>query len=192
MERRDGRRNASGRRARRRIRIAGFIALIAAVAATVAVVACVAFPVTDPLPKHADVAVVLGPPTATRVSTATALLKADRVGAVVISISADSVDVPYWKRICNEPHMACRVASPYTTQGEGRFIKSMAAEQRWRSAVLITQTAHITRARMIVGQCFTGAITMRSSGEPPSGGWLYQFAYQAAATAKFWAIDHAC
>jgi hypothetical protein len=55
-----------------------------------------------------------------------------------------------------------------------------------------TQAAHLERARLIVGRCFGGSIAMLNSGEPPEGGWAWEYAYQTAATVKAWFVTNTC
>lgn len=175
------------------VRAIGFAALALGIAAALAASYFVMSPTEDPVPRHADVALVLGPPTPLRVSEAYRLLDRGTVDAVLISLASDSVNVPYWKRLCARPDTTCRVPKPYTTQGEARALVNLASERDWDSAVVITQTAHVARARLLVERCFWGTVSMRESGEPPSGGgWIYQIPYQTAATAKAVLFDRAC
>ena len=66
------------------------------------------------------------------------------------------------------------------------MLRREAAKHGWHSAIVITMTAHLTRARTIVSRCFAGTLVMRPSGEAPYAGWPYQYAYQTAATVKAW------
>lgn len=154
-------------------------------------------PQGDPIPASADVAVVLGFPERPRLELADDLLRRGVVGSVLISAPPSRTDptVPdaYWARLCAKtPRTICRVARPWTTQGEARMLRTLAAQRGWSSAVVITQTAHLTRARLLFSRCFTGTLTMRPSGEAPEQGWAFQFAYQTAAGFKALSDGHSC
>lgn len=145
------------------------------------------FPRVDPVPAHADVAFALGPPIQQRLDTVRRLLDERRVDDVLVS-------VPYYAGppsslpICHQAHVYCAAPTPNTTRGEGRMLRQYAAEHNWRSAVVVTMTAHISRARSLVDRCFTGKVSMVESGESASYGWYYQYLYQTGATVKSWLL----
>jgi uncharacterized SAM-binding protein YcdF (DUF218 family) len=146
-----------------------------------------AFPQEGPPPKHADVVLVLGPPVAQRVAVAERLLRAGTVDTALVSVPYDVVP-PRTAALCARPHVICFDPAPRTTRGEARALRRYAARDGWTSAVVVSMTAHLSRARSIVGRCFSGRLTMLPSGEPPYGGWAYQYAYQSAATVKSWLL----
>lgn len=185
-------RNPRAGHAGRIVRRSAFVALLAGVAAAGIAVRCIMLPPQDPLPAHADVAFVLGPVTHDRLATAHRLLDRGVVSTILISIplAAKTPGSPDQRRYAScaaRTDVICDSAEPHTTRGEARMLERHAVEHGWSSAIVITQTAHLLRARLLVGRCFSGGLTMAASGEPPEGGWPYQFAYQIAATAKAWA-----
>ena len=143
------------------------------------------FPSTDPVPARADVVLVLGPPVHERVEVAERLLAEHRVGTALVSVPYDRVP-PETAALCARPDVICFDPDPRTTRGEARALRRFAAEHGWRSAVVTSMPAHLTRARAIVGRCFSGRIAMVPDAEGPFGGWPYQYAYQTAATVKSW------
>ncbi|WP_375388516.1 YdcF family protein, partial [uncultured Amnibacterium sp.] len=144
-------------------------------------------PQTGPLPRHADVVLVLGPPIPERVATAERLLDDGTVSAALVSVPYDRVPQQL-EALCARTDVVCADPDPRTTRGEARLLRRYAAQRGWSSAVVVSMTAHLTRARTIVGRCFSGPITMVASGEPPSHGWVYQYLYQTAATVKSWIL----
>lgn len=183
---------------RARVRRAGLIALAVFLAYAVAAVGCFVLPASDPLPRHADVAMVLGPPTPERRATAMHLLDTGVVDAVQISLAQDyrqrGTSASLAAALCrrDRERVHCALPVPYTTQGEARMLRDGAEAHGWRSAIVITQNAHLRRARTIVSRCFSGAIAMRTSGERPTHGWGYQVAYQTLASLKAWFVTPGC
>lgn len=176
-------------RSRRRVRTAGVAALASLLAYVLIGLPFFVFPDTEALPRHADVALALGDPTPQRTALALHLLRHGVVDDVLLSVpfvpSAATPRTPPAMRACgSSPRIVCFRPDPFTTQGEARELRAAAAAHGWTSAIVITQTAHIDRARLIVGRCFAGRITMRASGEPPQHSWLWQYPYQTIATVK--------
>lgn len=145
------------------------------------------FPATDPVPTHADVVLVLGPPLPARVAVAERLLAEGRVGTALVSVPYDRIPAAI-SALCARPKVICADPSPRTTRGEARMLRRYAAQDGWTSAVVTTMTAHIARARSIVSRCFSGKLSMVADAEGPYGGWPYQYAYQTAATVKSWLL----
>ncbi len=83
---------------------------------------------------------------------------------------------PGVKLICFDPN-------PGNTRGEAEFVGRLATKYRWDSLVLVTTRAQDTRARVIVGRCFSGSIYVMT-GALPLGNWPYQIAYEWGALFK--------
>jgi hypothetical protein len=143
------------------------------------------FPAADPVPTHADVVLVLGPPVQQRVEVAERLLGAHRVDVALVSVPGPPAD---WNvgALCARSDVICFDPDPRTTRGEARELRAMTAEHGWTSAVVTTMPAHIARARSIVGRCFSGKLSMVPDAESPYNGIAFQYAYQTAATVKSW------
>ena len=172
-------------RMRRDVRRAGFAALGGLVVWALVGLPFFVFPATDPVPAHADVVLVLGPPIHERVDVAERLLAERRVDTALVSVPYDRVP-PETAALCARPQVICFDPDPRTTRGEARALRRFAAEHHWTSAVVTTMPAHVTRARAIVGRCFSGRLSMVADAEGPFDGWPYQYAYQTAATVKSW------
>ena len=173
------------------LRRAGLIAAAAGVAYILVGLPVFVFPAVEPLPAHADVAFVLGPPTAARVAAATRLQEAGIVRDVLVSTPGPDPTVygriaPVLLRCNSEADLICRSPEPTTTRGEARLLRQEAASHHWRSAIVVTMPAHIARARMLMERCYPGSLTMASSHEAPTYGWPYQYLYQTTATVKAW------
>jgi hypothetical protein len=143
------------------------------------------FPRVDPVPQHADVVFALGPPLKERIATVERLLKAGKVDAALISVPSYA-GPPSALPICQQARVICADPSPETTQGEARMLRRYAKQHDWSSAVVVTMTAHISRAREIIDRCYSGSLAMIPSGEAPAHSWTYQFFYQTGATLKSW------
>ena len=143
------------------------------------------FPATDPVPDHADVVLVLGPPVRERVAVAERLLAEHRVDTALVSVPGQQSQ---WDvtALCARSDVICFRPDPSTTRGEARELRVQTEAHGWTSAVVTTMPAHIVRARSIVGRCFGGSLSMVPDAEGPFGGWPYQYAYQTAATVKSW------
>jgi hypothetical protein len=169
----------------RRLGIAGIAGLLVwAVAGYGPIVA----PRLDAVPAHADVVLVLGPPSAQRVEEAERLLDDGVAGTALVSVPYDWTP---WHLVgvCARPDVICADPDPRSTRGEARMLERYADERGWRSAVVVTARAHVSRARMLVGRCFAGDVSMVATAEPPYRGWAYQYAYQTAATVKAWFLQ---
>jgi hypothetical protein len=172
---------------RRRLRRWGSIALAGLVVWIVAGLPFFVFPAVDPVPTHADVVLVLGPPLQQRVDVAERLLAEHRVDVALISVPGPTAA---WNvgALCARSDVICFDPNPRTTRGEARELRTMAAKHGWTSAVVTTMPAHIARARSIVRGCFSGGLAMDADAESPYNGIAYQYLYQTAATVKSWLL----
>jgi len=87
---------------------------------------------------------------------------------------------------CSAPpdqfNVYCFEPDPSTTRGEGRAFARLAADNNWKSVIVVTARPHISRARLILQRCFPGEIIMVDSPGPiPWYRWIYEYAYQTAA-----------
>ena len=83
---------------------------------------------------------------------------------------------PGVKLICFDP-------DPGNTRGEAEFAGRLAKKYHWTSVVLVTTRAQDTRARILVGRCFSGPVYV-VAGSLPLGDWPYQIAYEWGALIK--------
>jgi hypothetical protein len=180
----------------RLLRPARRIALSAALVLALLIVAGLpvyVLPSVDAVPEHADAVLVLGPPTRARTDLGRELVRDGVADTLVISVwPSDLAADPDERDVvaCDEPGMRveCFTAEPGTTQGEARTLAADARARGWTSVVVVTQTPHISRARMLLERCWPGEVLMVSSGEPHTlGQWAYEYAYQTAGFAKAFA-----
>ena len=64
--------------------------------------------------------------------------------------------------------MVCFNPSPETTRGEAEAIGRLAKEHGWNRIVLVTSTYHMSRARLLVGRCYSGTVEV-APAEPDQG-----------------------
>ncbi|WP_345481902.1 ElyC/SanA/YdcF family protein [Amnibacterium soli] len=147
-------------------------------------------PPVDDLPAHADVIFELGPPIAARSELVRRLLADGRVDAALVSVPeyARTQNPELVDELCSTSKVTCAAPEPSTTRGEARLLARYATREHWTSAVVVTQTAHVSRARMLMRRCFTGRLAVVASGEAPADGWLYQAVYQTGSTIKAWSL----
>ncbi|MCM6778128.1 YdcF family protein [Nocardia sp. CDC159] len=152
------------------VTLVGFAVLVAGLA--VAGLPVFVHPQIDPL-RPADAVVVLGGTAYERFDMGLDLAGRGYAPELLISRSTGTDD-HVMDRYCDGGysfHVDCFVPDPWTTQGEAREIARRAARFGWRHLIVITNTPHVSRARYIVGTCFSGEITMVAS--PAESGWRY-------------------
>jgi hypothetical protein len=153
------------------------------------------FPVVD-APAAVDVVDVIGPPNPGRMAIAHRLLADGDAKALVVTTFPDPADpdnpdelfTPHNLEDCAAKQVYpvyCVTPDPLTTQGESRELATLARQHGWTSAIVITQTSHITRARVIMDACFPGSVRMEADTTPIGfPAWVQQFAYQDGAFLK--------
>lgn len=81
--------------------------------------------------------------------------------------------------------LRCFDPDPRTTLGEGRELRRLAAENGWRTVLVVTSASHVSRARYIIGKCFDGELEMVATPTDLSPvGWAWIYAYHSAGYAK--------
>lgn len=183
------------RRPRRTLLVGGAAGLaavaLALAGAVVAGLPVYVHPAVGPL-RAADVVDVVGPPTPTRLAVAQRILDAGTARALVVTVSPvgyspyAAADIP----ACTEPlpyPVHCITPDPFTTQGESRALARLADREHWTSAIVVTRTAHVTRARVIIARCFPGGRVQVVEDGSTDGvlGWARQYVYQSAGFVKY-------
>jgi hypothetical protein len=87
--------------------------------------------------------------------------------------------------------LICFDPNPGNTRGEAEFVGRLAKQYHWTSVVLVTGREQDTRARILVGRCFAGAVYVMTAALP-LGSWPYQIAYEWGALFKALALVRAC
>ncbi|MDQ0824656.1 uncharacterized SAM-binding protein YcdF (DUF218 family) [Arthrobacter sp. B2I5] len=154
----------------------------------------VAVPAVDQ-PEQSDAVVVLAPAVPTgRLDYATKLMSEGYSPVLVISVPVGESGNPP-ADIC-EAHMPYRVIcfspDPATTQGEARAIQKLSDENNWHHVTVVTDDSHVSRARTIIGRCYSRKLDMiavRPDLSPIN--WTYRFVYESAAFVKA-AVDWEC
>jgi uncharacterized SAM-binding protein YcdF (DUF218 family) len=147
-------------------------------------------------PRQADAILVLGgTASAQRYLRGLELVELGLAPNLVLSNPYRPAD-PVLDGLCAQPQagftVRCFAPEPRTTLGEGRELRRLAAENGWRTVIVVTSTAHISRARYILGKCFGGELVMVSTPSRLSvPGWAWIYAYHTAGYVKSW-IQGAC
>lgn len=153
-----------------------------------------------PLPseaRHADVIMVLGPPTTERLDLAQSLIASGYSDNLIVSASA--YGGPYFMErlpICSEDqdfNVFCTQSEPFTTQGEVGLLDAVAEAHGWDTAIVITFAPHVNRTRLYLERCFQGsASVLADSTELRPTEVLYEYVYQVGATAKALTSNRGC
>lgn len=140
---------------------------------------------TQHLPAHADVVFVLGAPEPWEITWAEQLVRNGHADALMIS-TPPNVEAP---STCLQPAVLCFRPDPSSTRGEAQILRTQMAKHEWSSAIVLTTTPHITRTRLILGQCLSAAanadvsVIGRSTGMSLAD-WIEQYLHQTAGFAK--------
>ena len=141
------------------------------------------------IPDRIDAIVMLAGP-GDRLPVALQLAREHRATVMVVSQGQHGNGgpcpsaMPGVKLICFDPN-------PGDTRGEAEFVRPLAKKYRWGSLVLVTTRAQDTRARVVVGRCFSGPIYV-VTGSLPLGNWPYQISYEWGALFKALVLYRGC
>lgn len=141
------------------------------------------FPPAAPVPR-ADVVQVLGPALDDRIALARQLVDEGYADRILVSVPppGEPASDPGF---CDEPRFTCAVPDPYTTDGETVLLELYAREHGVDSAIVLTETGHVSRARYIYDTCYPGEATVVEVPTDRSLAWLvWTYAYQSGAYLK--------
>lgn len=116
-------------------------------------------------PDRVDAIVVLGGGEPARLRTGLDLF-ADGVGDVLVLSAGTSEAAADHGVHCDGNTVVCVTPVPETTAGEARTITTLATERGWSSLAVVTSTYHLSRARVLFGQCFDGRLAMIEAPVP--------------------------
>jgi len=138
-------------------------------------------PQVDPL-RHADAILILGGEDYRRYPFGFELGVQGWAPTVVVS-NPHGPDDAWLTNYCATPHpqlhLECFVPHPATTKGEGQELRRLAEQHGWRTVIVVTFRPHVSRARFILEQCFTGDLVMVASPADTSvPSWAFQYVYQ--------------
>jgi hypothetical protein len=175
---------------RRRWRRRALIAIVCVVVAFCAVTAPILVWPAQGMPARVDAIVMLAGPGDARLPAALALARAGRAGALVVSQGHLGYGGP-----CPPPvpgvRLICFNPDPSDTRGEAEFAGKIARQHGWRSLALVSTREQDTRARILVGRCFTGEIYVVTVARPWYY-WPYQIAYGWGALLKALVVKRGC
>lgn len=134
--------------------------------------------------RPADAVFVLGGPGTARYTVGLEIALAGLAPRVVFS-NPVGPDHRWLTDLCTHQRydfaISCIEPATPTTRGEARALRGLADAQGWRSVIVVTYTPHVSRARYIVGRCFSGELMMDNSEEPLSpADWAWSYVYQTA------------
>jgi uncharacterized SAM-binding protein YcdF (DUF218 family) len=141
------------------------------------------------MPARASAIVMLAGP-GDRLPTALRIARERRAPLLVVSRGWEGYGgpcppaTPGVRLICFDPN-------PGDTRGEAEFIGQLAKRYHWNSVVLVTTPAQDTRARILVGRCFSGPIYV-ATASLPGDDWPYQIAYGWGALVKALILHRSC
>jgi hypothetical protein len=138
--------------------------------------------------RHVDAILILGGPDYARYTYGLELGSAGWAPNVVIS-NPHAENDPWLTRLCATPQpryeLSCFTPDPPTTKGEGRALQRLASQHGWRTVIVVTLRPHVSRARFILEQCFTGELVMVAIPADLSlPSWIFQYVYQTAGYAR--------
>lgn len=113
------------------------------------------------VPESADAVAVLSGPSA-RLDRGLELVEADVAPSIVIS-NGNRPDWPRGNVLCGTPQdfeVICFRPRPQTTAAEARAIVHMADKEGWEQLAVVTSPSHITRSRVLIGQCTDRPVAM--------------------------------
>jgi len=140
-------------------------------------------------PAHADAIVMLAGP-GDRLGVALKLAAQRRAPVLVVSQGSHGYGGPCPPKT-SDTTVICFDPDPANTRGEAEFLGELAERYHWRSIVLVTTRAQVTRARLLTGRCFGGSVYATTASLPWSD-WLYQIAYGWGALFKALTLYQAC
>jgi hypothetical protein len=141
------------------------------------------------MPARVDAIVMLAGP-GDRLSAATKLAQQHRAPILVVSQGQHGYGgpcpppTPGVKTICFDP-------DPGNTRGEAEFVGKLARQYHWNSIVVVATRAQDTRARILMGRCFSGSVYVITASLPLSS-WPYQIVYGWGALIKALALHRSC
>jgi hypothetical protein len=92
--------------------------------------------------------------------------------------------VPHVRVVCFQP-------SPGRTVGEAEFAARYARARGWRHLIVVASRAQSIRARLLMGRCLSGSITMVTAPVKTSQ-VVYEVAYEWGALGKALFVDRHC
>jgi len=156
------------------------IAVVLALAFAVATARLLVWP-TQGMPPRVDAIVMLAGP-GDRMPVALRLASERRAQVLVVSRGAHGYGGPCPPRPLGM-RLICFDPDPADTRGEAESVGRVAKHYSWRSMVLVVSRTQATRARLLMGRCFSGDVYVATAPLPVLS-WPYEIAYGWAALVK--------
>lgn len=86
------------------------------------------------------------------------------------------------RRVPETTTFECFEPDPGTTRGEARLLRDLADERGWTSVVVVASTDQVTRARRLIGRCWSGDV--RITGPDHHDPWPVRALYEWGAGIK--------
>ena len=121
----------------------------------------------DPIPAHADDAIVVLAGSQSRLPVALDLMRRHAARALVVS-ETTTTDDPARFRLCHGPEprgyrLICQSAEPFSTRGEARMTSALVARNHWLSVVVVSSRYHLFRAQRLFARCTSARLVMRGA-----------------------------
>lgn len=172
-------------RRRRRILFASLALTVIFIAATARIIV---WP-TQGMPARVDAIAMLAGPGA-RLPVAEQLAREQRAPVLVVSQGHLGYGGPCPPAISGV-QIICFDPSPADTRGEAEYVAKLARQYKWHSVVLVAAREQATRARLLLGRCYSGSIYVVTAPEAWYR-WPYQIAYGWGALFKALFLKRAC
>ncbi|WP_167516437.1 ElyC/SanA/YdcF family protein [Pseudoclavibacter terrae] len=157
-------------------------------------------PIFAPTPGEAgraDVILVLGPATASRLDLAKEMMESGHAANLVVSTNSGHERFGARNlqtcRVDQGYPVHCEQSAPFTTQGEVGLLQRLSEENGWHKAIVITSKTHATRASLYIGRCYDREADVIWPSERLSVlRGVEEYFYQSAAFVKAFAVTNDC
>lgn len=140
-------------------------------------------------PARVDAIVMLAGP-GERLPVALGLAEGGRAPVLVVSQGQHGYGGPC-PTVSRNIRLICFDPDPGDTRGEAEYVGRLAKRYGWRSVVLVTTREQDTRARVLMGRCFTGSVYVITAPRPWYQ-WPEQIAYGWGALVKAFIMKRSC
>lgn len=185
---------ARPRRARRVVVSVGLVLVALLVLGTVTTYRLFVWPPTD-TPTQADAVVVFAGADGERQAEGARLVQEGVAPVLVVSDGGRPQLEKY--RVCRTPgqvKVICFSPDEDDTRSEAQEFARLAAENDWRSLVMVTSVTHVERAHLLLTRCYDGQV--QTVGTPLRNDHSYetglQIAHEWVALVRAWTLERGC
>jgi uncharacterized SAM-binding protein YcdF (DUF218 family) len=175
-------------RTRRALLFAGVGVVLVVVGVVVATGVLFLWPSTDS-PQHADAVVVFGGKHSERLARGLDLIQQGYASTLVVSDPPEG----FACRDTREARVVCIHPQPTNTRAEARAVGGLAASRGWTHLILVTSSYHVSRARLLLGRCYTGDLdTVAAHADEGVGRTVDRLTHEWGGLIYAWTIARAC